>query len=581
MPQTREHLRSSSCSGCARLVALTKCDLVDDDARAGRADVEELLAGTALAGAPIVVSSARTGAGSTSCAPRSTRAAAAVEPRSADGRAAAAGRPRVHAARVRHGRHRHALVGRRCAPAIASGARGRRGAHPLAAGARRPVEGAAGRPRGRLPRRVERRGPARRRAYAGPALAAYRLDVALQAVPGGPGVGAGAHVEVLHGTTAVHARVVLLDGERCGRRRGAGAAAAGRPSPPCAATASRSHPAPPATVAGGTVLDPAAAPRRRPGALVRPTRWPGVPAESCSRRCGAPRARPRAAAARGLLDARRRRRRSPSWPPARSWSSAAGASCSARRATPRPRRRPAWRRRAAAPAGARRARGAVLPAGPGATRGWTPGGRRRPVRDGAAAGARRVAGSDRRPRRPTRSWARWASAVRAAAALALRRLRARRRRRVRSSPRWSARAASCASATGWRYPREAYDAAACVSRAAPRRQLTLAELRDATGSSRAGRRRCSSAWTPTASRAASATPGCCGARASRVAGLVRILPNPPGVPRSDLAQIRTTVRREGLDSAWKEGAAVARTLSHMRARRARAWRSCRRRRARR
>lgn len=65
MPQTREHLRILELLGVTRaVVALTKIDLVDDEMREVVAlDVHELLAGSALASAPIVAVSAKTGLG--------------------------------------------------------------------------------------------------------------------------------------------------------------------------------------------------------------------------------------------------------------------------------------------------------------------------------------------------------------------------------------------------------------------------------------------------------------------------------------------------------------------------------------
>lgn len=65
MPQTREHLEVFRLLGVSRgVVALTKIDAVDDEMRAlVTLDVEELLAGSSLQGAPIVPVSARTGAG--------------------------------------------------------------------------------------------------------------------------------------------------------------------------------------------------------------------------------------------------------------------------------------------------------------------------------------------------------------------------------------------------------------------------------------------------------------------------------------------------------------------------------------
>ncbi|MEC8192198.1 MAG: selenocysteine-specific translation elongation factor [Myxococcota bacterium] len=61
MPQTREHLAILSLLGVTRgFVALTKCDLVDDETRDfAELDIEETVAGTFLEGAPVV----RTGLG--------------------------------------------------------------------------------------------------------------------------------------------------------------------------------------------------------------------------------------------------------------------------------------------------------------------------------------------------------------------------------------------------------------------------------------------------------------------------------------------------------------------------------------
>jgi selenocysteine-specific elongation factor len=65
MPQTREHLAILDLLGISQgVVALTKRDLVDDEwLELVQADVEDCLAGTSLAGAPIVPCSATTGVG--------------------------------------------------------------------------------------------------------------------------------------------------------------------------------------------------------------------------------------------------------------------------------------------------------------------------------------------------------------------------------------------------------------------------------------------------------------------------------------------------------------------------------------
>src|SRR5437762_9664883 len=65
MPQTREHVAILDLLGISQaVVALTKRDLVDDEwLELVTADLEEFLAKTSLAQAPIVACSARTGAG--------------------------------------------------------------------------------------------------------------------------------------------------------------------------------------------------------------------------------------------------------------------------------------------------------------------------------------------------------------------------------------------------------------------------------------------------------------------------------------------------------------------------------------
>jgi selenocysteine-specific elongation factor len=90
----------------------------------------------------------------------------------------------------------------------------------------------------------------------------FRLDVRLEALRSGPGIGQGALVRVLHGTADMEARVVLLEGTelRPGERMLAQLRLHER------AVAARGDrlivrlPSPAGTVAGGTVLDPA--PRR-------------------------------------------------------------------------------------------------------------------------------------------------------------------------------------------------------------------------------------------------------------------------------------------------------------------------------
>ena len=85
MPQTREHLAILGALGIrGGVVALTKSDLVDEEMRAlATEDVESLLEGSALAGAPIVAVSARTGDGLDALRRALAAAAAAVPARDA------------------------------------------------------------------------------------------------------------------------------------------------------------------------------------------------------------------------------------------------------------------------------------------------------------------------------------------------------------------------------------------------------------------------------------------------------------------------------------------------------------------
>ena len=65
MPQTREHFHICRLLGIARgLVALTKCDVADEESQAlAELEVRELVAGSFLEGRPVLPVSARTGAG--------------------------------------------------------------------------------------------------------------------------------------------------------------------------------------------------------------------------------------------------------------------------------------------------------------------------------------------------------------------------------------------------------------------------------------------------------------------------------------------------------------------------------------
>ncbi len=86
MPQTREHVAILGLLGIrGGVVALTKCDLVDDDwLDLVRLDVAELLTGTAMADAPMIATSVITGAGLLELREALARAAAEVSPRPED-----------------------------------------------------------------------------------------------------------------------------------------------------------------------------------------------------------------------------------------------------------------------------------------------------------------------------------------------------------------------------------------------------------------------------------------------------------------------------------------------------------------
>lgn len=88
MPQTREHLAIVDLLGVERgLVALTKCDLVDDDRRLqAELEITELLHGTRLEGAEIVAVSSVTGEGIEALGERLDAARAATPQRGAGGR---------------------------------------------------------------------------------------------------------------------------------------------------------------------------------------------------------------------------------------------------------------------------------------------------------------------------------------------------------------------------------------------------------------------------------------------------------------------------------------------------------------
>jgi selenocysteine-specific elongation factor len=272
MPQTREHVAILELLGvCTAVVALSKRDLVDDEnAELARADVEELLAGTALAGAAIVEASARSGTGLDELRAALEAAAAAVEPRPAAGMT----RLPIDRAFTLHG------IGTVVTGTLWSGV--------VAAGDRLALAPAGGEVRVRS---VEVHGQPVERAHAGQRVAAslvgversaiprgaslttpgafresYRLDVELEALAGGQGVASGSLVQVLIGTACVEARVALLDSGALAAGSGGLAQLRLRESV-AAARGDRvivRTTAPQATIAGGLVLDPA--PRRHGGA---------------------------------------------------------------------------------------------------------------------------------------------------------------------------------------------------------------------------------------------------------------------------------------------------------------------------
>ena len=265
MPQTREHVAILELLGVrTAVVALTKRDLVDaEGADLARADVADLLAGTALEGAPIVETSARAGTGLDELRDALDRAASTVEPRPAGGPA----RLPIDRAFTLHGIGT-VVTGTLWSGTIAAG--DRLALMPGGAEVRvrsvqvhdQPVERAeAGRRVAASLVGVERSAIPRGASLATPAALpeSYRLDVDLRALAGAPGVRQGALVQVLIGTACVDARVALLESERLA----AGSAGLAQLRLRELVSAARGDrvilrsTAPQATVAGGLVLDPA------------------------------------------------------------------------------------------------------------------------------------------------------------------------------------------------------------------------------------------------------------------------------------------------------------------------------------
>ncbi len=265
MPQTREHVAILELLAVrTAVVALSKRDLVDaEEAELARADVEDLLAGTVLAGSPVVETSVRTGAGLDELREALEAAAASV----ARGSAPRVTRLPIDRAFTLHG------IGTVVTGTLWSGA--------IAAGDRLAVLPGAGEVRVRS---VEVHDQAVERAEAGQRVAAslagversaiphgatlatpggfpesFRLDVELRALAGGPGVRHGMLVQALIGTACVDARLALLDSEALAAGS-SGLAQLRLREPVAAARGDRvivRTTAPQATVAGALVLDPA------------------------------------------------------------------------------------------------------------------------------------------------------------------------------------------------------------------------------------------------------------------------------------------------------------------------------------
>jgi selenocysteine-specific elongation factor len=271
MPQTREHVAICSLLGIERaVVALSKRDLVDEiGAELAREEVEQLLAPTRFAGAEIVECAISDVA--------SIEAVRAALERASEGLAARRedGPPRLPVDRSfsLHG------IGSVVTGTLWSGTIGAGDQLTLAPdgpGARvrsvevhdEPVERAGPGQRVAASLVGVEQGQARRGQMliaAGSFPASYRLDVRLEALPGGPGVEQSSLVRVLHGTADCEARVVLLQADKL-QAGEQGMAQLRLHERVVAARGDRlviRTTSPVATVAGGVVLDPA--PRRHGG----------------------------------------------------------------------------------------------------------------------------------------------------------------------------------------------------------------------------------------------------------------------------------------------------------------------------
>ncbi len=310
MPQTREHVAILELLGIAHaVVALTKRDVVDEDgALLARADVEDLLAGTPFASAPLIDVSVRDGCGLDELRAALDLVAARVEPRPTT----APTRLPIDRVFTLHGIGT-VVTGTLWSGSVADGDRvliEPRGSEVRVRSVHvhdTPVERAeAGRRVALNLVGVDRDAVARGDVIVAPGAypASYRLDVDVATLAGGPGLRHGELVQVLAGTAVLDARVALLGAEQlaAGER---GLAQLRLRTRAIAARGDRvivRSTAPPRTIAGAVVLDPS--PRRHgasaealarlqlladgdPPALVRAVladaRWPASLAELAPR----------------------------------------------------------------------------------------------------------------------------------------------------------------------------------------------------------------------------------------------------------------------------------------------------------
>ncbi|MFM8611394.1 MAG: selenocysteine-specific translation elongation factor [Actinomycetota bacterium] len=271
MPQTTEHLAILALLGVAHgVVAITKADLADPARLAEvAADVRAALAGTPLADAPVVPVSAAAGTGLEALVAALAEQAARTAPRAATGRVrlpvdrafalrgiGTVATGTLWSGTLRVGDHVEARPGGATARVrslevhggpVAEAPAGSRVAAALVGVERDDVP----------PGSVLWTGP--------PADPSYRLDVEVACLPDA-GLAHGEHVEVLHGTALAHARAVVLDADAV-PAGGRGLAQLRLDAPLAALRGDRvvlRRLAPPGTVAGGRVLDPA--PPRHAGA---------------------------------------------------------------------------------------------------------------------------------------------------------------------------------------------------------------------------------------------------------------------------------------------------------------------------